>query len=98
MRPLTVLTGIVLGSAFSIAFGLAVVWLIFQLIGADEPLIAAETGAIGPAIAVFSLLTAVAAVSFVARLKNWRFAWAWQLLMWGSLAAVVVYWRAGVVA
>ena len=31
MQPLTVVIGIVLGSVFSIAFGLAIVWLIFGL-------------------------------------------------------------------
>lgn len=82
MRPLTVITGIVLGSAFSIAFGLTVVWVIYLIIGTDTPIIADEYGSLGLSIACFSVLTAVAALSFVAGLKRWRYAWIWQGLMW----------------
>ncbi|MEL7537484.1 MAG: hypothetical protein AAFZ58_17440 [Pseudomonadota bacterium] len=91
MRPLTVLTGIVLGSAFSIAFGLGVVWLIFVIIGSDQPIVADEVGAIGPIMAMFSLLTAISATSFVAQLRVWRYRWIWQLAMWLGLLGIGWY-------
>ncbi|MEM1263578.1 MAG: hypothetical protein AAGH76_14340 [Pseudomonadota bacterium] len=88
MRPITVINGIVLGSAFSIAFGLSVVGIIFLIIGTDTEFVADEIGDLGGSIVWFSVLTAVAALSFVASLKRWRWGWAYQLAMW--LAVFVV--------
>lgn len=80
MRPLTVVSGIILGSAFSIAFGLLVVMIIFFVIGDKYPQVQGEFGALSRSLAVFITLTAVSAMSFFSLLKNRRDWWFWQLL------------------
>ena len=93
MRPLTIITGIVLGSAFSIAFSLAVVMLIFAVIGSDHPQIRSESGSLAASLALFTALTVVAALSFAARLRWHRWQLAGQLLMWaGVLCTGWYYW------
>ena len=91
MKPLTIITGVVLGSAASITLGLAVVILIFVLSGLDQPRIRDEFPPLVSSVALFALLTAVSAASFVAlaRQKAWRW-WA-QLTMWALLGAIGVY-------
>ncbi len=88
MRPLTIITGIVLGSAFSIAFGLAVVRLLFFLIGDDQPGVASEHAALHVSIALFSVLTAIAAVSFWALVKNRRWRYGAQAALWLCVVAI----------
>ena len=88
MRPLTIITGIVLGSAFSIAFGLAVVMLIFAILGAEHPQIRTESGDLGRSLGLFSALTVIAGLSFAAELKRHAFRWLAQLTMWSSVVAI----------
>lgn len=88
MRPLTIITGIVLGSAFSITLGLAVVFIIFLVVGTDEPRIGAEMGQARDYAVRFAFLTGISAASFMATLKESRSRWLWQAAMWGSLALV----------
>lgn len=96
MRPLTVLTGIILGSAFSIALGLSVVLLIFAIIGADHPQIDAERGGIVEAIALFTVLTALAAVSFIGQLRGRWWQYPGVVVMWGTLVLIgMYYWPEG---
>ncbi len=96
MRPLTVITGIILGSAFSIALGLSVVLLIFAIIGADYPQIDAERGGLVEAIALFSVLTAFAAVSFVGQLRERWWQYPGLVVMWGALLLIgMYYWPEG---
>ena len=94
MRPLTVLTAIVLGSSAAATFALAATLIVFLVLSMEDsarfrdelPLLAAYA-------AVFACLTALAAVSFVgqARERPWR-PWA-QVAMWAALAGVVaLYW------
>lgn len=93
MRPLTIITGIVLGSAFSIAFGLSVVKLIFWVIGDKNPQVFAESSSLWQSIALFSLLTVVSALSFVALLKKRRWWWLAQLFLWATVALIGrVFW------
>jgi len=94
VRPLTVLTGIVLGSAVATTFGLGATLIVFLVLAGDEtaqfreelPLLAAY-------FAIFAALTAVAAVSFIgqARERPWR-RWA-QGAMWATLGGLAaLYW------
>ncbi|MDH5256123.1 MAG: hypothetical protein OEW72_09440 [Gammaproteobacteria bacterium] len=79
MQPLTVLLGIVLGSVFSIAFGLAIVWLIFGLRQGEDSRFALELPELARATLLFSGVTVVSAFAFVGSLRAaaWR---AWPLL------------------
>lgn len=96
MRPLTIITGILLGSAFSIALGLSVVMLIFLIIGDENPSVYGEFKPLAVTTAMFTFLTAVSALSFVALLKNHRFWWCGQLAMWLSVFLIGRYfWPTG---
>lgn len=91
MRPLTVITGIVLGSCLSITISLAAVLLMFLLLGDEYPRLSAEFGGLMASILVFLLMTGFSGLSFYAVLKRrpWR-RWA-QALMWSGLAATGYY-------
>ena len=95
MQPLTVVLGIVLGSVFSIAFGLAIVWLIFGLRQGEDSRFASELPELARATVLFSGVTVVAAFAFLGslRLSAWRL---WPLLaLVISLAGVgFYYWPA----
>ncbi len=93
MRPLTVLTGIVLGSAAATTFGLGATCVVFLVLAGEVPEYRAELPLLARYLLVFVALTALAGVSFIglARERPWR-RWA-QLAMWGSLAALAtLYW------
>ena len=95
MQPLTVVIGIVLGSVFSIAFGLAVVWLIFGLRQGEDSRFALELPELARATVLFSGVTVVAAFAFLGSLRatTWRH---WPLLaLAGGLAGIgFYYWPA----
>jgi uncharacterized membrane protein SirB2 len=83
MQPLTVVLGIVLGSVFSIAFGLAIVWLIFGLRQGEDSRFALELPELARATLLFSGVTVVSAFAFLGSLR----AAAWRV--WPLLALVV---------
>lgn len=86
MRPLTVLTGIVLGSAAATTFGLGATFIVFLVLGDETPQFRDELPLLAGYLAIFVGLTALAGVSFIgqARERPWR-RWA-QFAMWGALA------------
>ena len=93
MQPLTILTGVVLGSAAATTFALAATLVVFLVLAGEHPQFKAELPLLAVYALIFGVLTALAAVSFVAELKRrrWR-AWS-QLLMWSALAGVAaLYW------
>lgn len=93
MRPLTVLTGIVLGSSAATTFGLAATLVVFLVLSGEHPQFRSELPMLSRYLAVFVGLTGLAALGFLGLAKNrpWRF-WA-QAGMWASLAAVAaLYW------
>ena len=91
MKPLTIITGVILGSAASITLGLAVVMLIFLLNGLDQPRIRDEFSPLTGSIGLFALLTAISAASFVALLRNRAWRWWAQAGMWLLLLAIGLY-------
>jgi hypothetical protein len=95
MQPLTVVLGIVLGSVFSIAFGLAIVWLIFGLRQAEDSRFAAELPDLALATVLFTLVTVVSAVAFLGALRGaaWR-RWAYLVLLLGLAGIGYFYWPA----
>ena len=94
MRPLTVLTGIVLGSAAATTFGLGATCIVFLVLAGDETAqFREELPLLATYFAIFGALTAVAAVSFIgqARERPWR-RWA-QGAMWATLGGLAaLYW------
>ena len=93
MRPLTVLTGIVLGSSAATTFGLGATLVVFLVLSGEFPEFRAELPLLALYLALFVGLTALAAISFVGLAKNrpWR-RWA-QAAMWGALAGLAaLYW------
>lgn len=93
MRPLTVITGIVLGSCLSITVSLAAVLVIFLFLGSDYPRLEGEFGGLVASLLVFCTMTSIAALSFYTLLIHHRRRVAAQVLMWlGLLATGSYYW------
>jgi len=93
MGPLGFLTGVVLGSAASIAGVLAMVLVIFLVVSADHPALLEEYRPLVRAVIQFGLLAVVAAAAFLGLQK--RLAWRWlaQASMWAVLAVIAwSYW------
>jgi hypothetical protein len=93
MKPLTVLIGIVMGSAVSLAVGLLMTWTVILLIPEHADRLAAEKAPLLKAILLFTLLAAAAGASFYGELRTrrWRFpAHAGMLAMLG--VAFWMYW------
>lgn len=91
VRPLTVITGILLGSCFSIAFSLAAVLVIFAILGNAHPRLNEEFPSLLTSFAIFTLMTAISAWSFYALLKGLRLRWLAQILLWSGLFATGYY-------
>lgn len=93
MQPFTVVLGIVLGSVFSIAFSLALVWVIFGLRQGEDSRFALELPEIARATVLFSLVTVVAALAFLGALRSapWR-RWPVLGLLIGLTGIGVYYW------
>jgi len=93
MRPLAVITGILLGSSVSITISLAGVMFIFVLLGAEYPRLAYEFGDLRESSLIFLGLTAILSLSFFAVVTEHRSRWWLQGAHWLGLAAVIGhYW------
>ena len=89
MRPLTVLTGIVLGSAAAATFSLVATLIVFAFLVDEFPQYRAELPVLAVCTAAVAVLTAVAACSFIGLLRSrpWRY-WA-QGAMWIVLSTLI---------
>lgn len=97
MRPLTVLTAIVLGSSVATTFGLGATLIVFLVLSGETPRFREELPLLAVYVAIFVGLTALAAVSFIgqARATAWRH---WAVgAMWAALAglAALYAWSRG---
>ena len=93
MRPLTVITGILLGSNLSIAFSLAAVLIIFSVVGTEHPRLNHEFGPLLTSFSIFTAMTAISAASFYAVLTHHPARWVAQAFLWaGLLATGWYYW------
>jgi hypothetical protein len=93
MRPLTVLIGIIMGSAASITFGLVSVLIVFGILAGRHPDLARELPQLVASLLAFGVLTAASAGSFLgeAKERSWR-RWA-HIGTLGCLALVILlYW------
>jgi hypothetical protein len=97
MRPLGFLTGVVLGSAASIALVLVMVAVVFAFTAGGQPAVGTEYPGLLAAAGLFGVLAAAAAAAFAGLQlgRPWRHAA--QALMWLLLAAIAwYYWPANV--
>jgi len=94
MRPLAVLIGIIMGSAFALFSGLALTWITLLFVPKDEAgELFGEQSTLGVAIAIFAALSLVAGVSFYGQLRERRWRLAANAAMTATLvAAVWLYW------
>jgi hypothetical protein len=94
MRPLAVLIGIIMGSAFALFAGLALTWITLLFIPKDQAAeLFGEQNTLVLAIAVFASVSLVSGVSFYGQLRERRWRLAAHAAMTASLgAAVWLYW------
>jgi hypothetical protein len=91
MRPLTVITGILLGSSLAITVSLTAVLLVFFIVGDDSPRVQDELRPLLSSISIFFALTAISAASFYTLLINHQSRIFCQALLWGGIAATAWY-------
>lgn len=91
MSPLAVLTGIVLGSAFTITMGLAMVLAVFLILGGEYPRPALEMRNLVHSLALFVVLASVSASAFWAILHRKRWIWHAQAAMWLTVFGLGLY-------
>ena len=93
MGPLGFLTGVVLGSAASIALVLAMVVVIFAVNAGAGAAVGAEYPELLGAAGRFALLAVAAGAAFAGLQRRTRWRWPAQVAMWLVLALVVWhYW------
>ncbi|MDH3614123.1 MAG: hypothetical protein OEU90_01970 [Gammaproteobacteria bacterium] len=91
MRPLTVITGILLGSCLAITVSLAAVLFVFLVLGDDYPRLQHEFRPLLSSVLIFFGMTSISAVSFYALLINHPARWWGQALMWSGLTVTGWY-------
>ena len=94
MRPLAVLIGIIMGSTFTLFAGLSLTWVTLLFVPKEEAgELFGEQATLRIAIAVFGTVSAIAAVSFYAQLRERRWRLIAHLATLASLCmALWVYW------
>jgi len=93
LRPLTVITGIVLGSLAATTFGLSATLVVFLVLSGEHPQFRAELPLLARYVVVFIALTALSGFSFLGLAKNRPWRWWAQAAMWGSLVLMAaLYW------
>jgi hypothetical protein len=96
MRPLGFLTGVVLGSAASIALVLVMVVLTLALAASRQPAASHEYPGLLATAALFGVLAAVSGAAFVGLQRDRPWRWFAQAAMWLCLSGIAWYfWPAG---
>ena len=91
MRPLSVITLIILGSSFAITFSLAAVVLVVLILGDDYPRLQREFDPLLSSLLLFLVMTAIAAASFYSLLKEHALRYWLQAAMWLAMFLVGLY-------
>lgn len=91
MRPLTAVNGLVLGSCLAISISLAMVLIVFFVLGDEYPRLESEFGPLRESLAIFFTMTVIAALSFYALLINHKARMLGQLLLVAGLIATGWY-------
>ena len=85
MRPVTVITLIILGSCFAITVSLAAVVIVVMVLGNEYPRLAHEFDLLLNSFMIFVGMTAICALSFYGLLKMHPARYWGQAAMWASL-------------
>jgi len=91
MRPLTMITGILLGSCLAISVSLAMVLIVFLVLGDDHPRLQHEFRPLLTSTIIFLGMTIISAGSFYSLIINHHSRFWAQGLMWLGLAATTWY-------
>ena len=91
MRPLSVVTLIILGSSFAITFSLAAVVLVVLILGDEYPRLQREFDPLVQSLFLFLGMTALAAASFYTLIKNHAGRYWLSAAMWAGLFGVGYY-------
>lgn len=91
MRPLSVVTLIILGSSFAITFSLSAVIFVVLVLGDEYPRLQREFDALITSLLLFIGMTAIAAASFYALIKNHAARYWLNAGMWLALIGVGYY-------
>ncbi|MDH3430628.1 MAG: hypothetical protein OEM60_01320 [Gammaproteobacteria bacterium] len=91
MRPLTAITGILLGSCLAITVSLGAVLFVFLVLGDEYPRVQHEFKPLLISLFLFLGMTTISALSFYTLLINHATRWWAQGLLWSGLAATVWY-------
>ena len=86
MRPLTALTGFILGSCLAITISLALVLTVFFILGDEYPRLQGEFDSLTSSLAIFFIMTIVSALSFYSLLINHAARYVAQIAMWAGVA------------
>lgn len=93
MRPLSVVTLIILGSCFAITFSLSAVVIVVLILGDEYPRLARELDPLLESLTLFFGMTVIAAASFYTLLKSHVARYWLQAAMWlGVLGIGFYYW------
>mgnify|MGYP001812442900 CR=1 FL=1 len=91
MRPLSVVTLILLGSCFAITFSLAAVVFVVLVLGDEYPRLQHEFEPLLNSLFLFLGMTAIAAASFYTLAKNHVAKYWFQAALWLGLVGVGYY-------
>lgn len=93
MRPMTMITGILLGSCLSISVSLMLVLVVFLVLGDEYPRLQHEYRPLLASMTIFLGMTMISAASFYSLVVGHRARYLAQGLMWlGVAAATWYYW------
>lgn len=93
MRPLSVVTLIILGSCFAISFSLTAVIIVVLVLGDEYPRLQSEFDPLLSSLFVFLGMTVIAALSFYTLAKNHALRFWAQAAMWlGLFGTGLYYW------
>lgn len=93
MRPLSVITLIVLGTSFAVTFSLAAVLVVVLVLGDDYPRLAREFDALFESLLIFIGMTAISGASFYLLAKSHPARYWAQGAMWlGLFGTGWYYW------
>jgi hypothetical protein len=91
MRPLSVVTLIILGSSFAITFSLSAVIFVVLVLGDEYPRLQREFDALITSLLLFIGMTTLAAASFYALIRNHAARYWLNAAMWLALVGVGYY-------
>ena len=91
MTPLAVLTGILMGSAVTIALGLAMVLVVFVILSGEHPRLTEEYGSLLASFSLFFVLALAATYAFLGVLRNRPWRWYAQAATYGMIALIALY-------